>query len=298
LTSAGNVQVTVTTPDNHVGNLVLIISTTTGPVAALSASSLNFAAQLVTTTSTAQTITIANNGGSDLVFNSIAASGDFSQTNNCTSVAPGLNCSISVTFKPTAGGNRSGTLTINDNGASSPQVLSLSGIGNTFTINAGSSSVTVSAGQTAIYTLNVNAPGGLTGQVTFSCSNLPANASCSFNPPSASLSGNTTAVTVSIATAQQTASLVHSGVTVFAMLIFPVGLVGLGKIRRRKRGGRVALFIAVLLIGLVFLIAGCGGGSGGGGPHTVVTPAGTYTVTFTASGGGTSQSVPLTLVVQ
>jgi Abnormal spindle-like microcephaly-assoc'd, ASPM-SPD-2-Hydin/HYDIN/CFA65/VesB-like, Ig-like domain/Beta-propeller repeat len=301
LTSAGNLQVTVTTPDNHMGNLVLVITPAPPPppVAAVSASALNFPAQLVNTTSGAQIVTVANNGGSNLIFNSITASGDFSQSNNCSTVAPGSSCSISVTFKPTTGGSRSGALTINDNAATSPQGVNLGGVGSAIVINANSSSVTVNAGQTATYTLNLSAQGGLSGQVTFNCSNLPANASCSFNPPSAALSGSGVTITVSIATAQQTASLVHSAITVFAVVVFPMGLIGLGKVRRGKRGRAAALFCGTLLLGLLFLMAGCGGGgSPVGGPHTVLTPPGTYTVTFTANGGGTSQSLPLTLVVQ
>jgi hypothetical protein len=177
--------------------------------------------------------------------------------------------------------------------------VNLSGIGGAIVINANSSTVTVNAGQTATYTLNVSAQGGLSGQLTFSCSSLPTNASCSFNPPSTALNASGVTITVSIATAQQTASLVHSAATVFAVLVFPMGLIGLGKVRRGKRGRAAAGFFVALVLGAFFLMAGCGGGNGsGGGTRTVVTPAGTYTVTFTASGGGTSQSLPLTLVVQ
>jgi predicted ATPase len=40
-----------------------------------------------------------------------------------------LTCGISVTFKPTAMGTRSGTLTLHDNAANNPQVVNLSGTG-------------------------------------------------------------------------------------------------------------------------------------------------------------------------
>src|SRR5439155_6165936 len=55
-------------------------------------------------------------------------SGDFMQTNTCgTSVAAGANCTISVTFTPTATGIRTGAVTITDNIAGSPQTISLTG---------------------------------------------------------------------------------------------------------------------------------------------------------------------------
>src|SRR5207253_3020646 len=59
-----------------------------------------------------------------------ANSGDFAQTNNCgTTVAAGANCTINVTFTPTATGTRSGALTVTDNATNSPQTASLSGTG-------------------------------------------------------------------------------------------------------------------------------------------------------------------------
>ena len=67
----------------------------------------------------------------ELTVTNIAASGDYAQTNTCgTSVAAGANCTISVTFTPTATGSRTGAVTINDNAAGSPHIVSLTGTGN------------------------------------------------------------------------------------------------------------------------------------------------------------------------
>ena len=49
--------------------------------------------------------------------------GDFSQTNNCTSVAVGGSCTVNVTFKPTAAGARTGTLTVTSNANNSPTTV-------------------------------------------------------------------------------------------------------------------------------------------------------------------------------
>jgi hypothetical protein len=55
--------------------------------------------------------------------------GDFSQTNNCTSIAVGGSCTVTVTFKPTAAGSRAGTLTVTSNANNSPTTATLSGSG-------------------------------------------------------------------------------------------------------------------------------------------------------------------------
>ena len=65
---------------------------------------------------------------------SIAVSGanasDFAESNSCgSSVAAGANCTISVTFKPTAAGTRTAAVTLTDNATGSPQSASLSGTG-------------------------------------------------------------------------------------------------------------------------------------------------------------------------
>jgi len=85
-------------------------------------------------TSAAQTITLNNTGNAALTLTSIALTstnpGDFAQTNTCgSSVAAGTNCTISVTFKPTASGARTASVTLTDNATGSPQTVSLTGTG-------------------------------------------------------------------------------------------------------------------------------------------------------------------------
>ena len=102
------------------------------PAVLLSPGSLTFSAQIVGTPSTAQTLTLTNNGTGVLNITSITASGNFAPTNTCgTSVAAGANCAINVTFTPTAAGARTGTLTITDNASGSPHTVALSGTGTT-----------------------------------------------------------------------------------------------------------------------------------------------------------------------
>jgi Abnormal spindle-like microcephaly-assoc'd, ASPM-SPD-2-Hydin len=96
----------------------------------LSKSSLAFGSQALGTTSAAQSVTVTNNQAIPLSVSTIAATGDFAQKNNCgLTVAAGGKCKVSVTFTPTAVGTRTGSLTITDDAASSPQIVSLSGTG-------------------------------------------------------------------------------------------------------------------------------------------------------------------------
>lgn len=110
----------------------------TGGVAtvSLSTSSLAFAARNEGTTSIPQTVTLTNAGDANLTVSGAmfigANAGDFSlQSNTCgSSVAPGGNCTISVSFNPTAAGARSAILQIMSNATTSPDSVQLSGTGN------------------------------------------------------------------------------------------------------------------------------------------------------------------------
>ncbi|MGA2628826.1 MAG: choice-of-anchor D domain-containing protein [Terriglobia bacterium] len=100
------------------------------PSASLTPGSLTFNSQPVGYASAAQTVTLTNSGNAALSITRIAASGDFAETNACgASLAAGANCAISVTFTPSTGGTRSGTLTITDNAAGSPHTVTLTGTG-------------------------------------------------------------------------------------------------------------------------------------------------------------------------
>jgi len=100
------------------------------PVMALLPPSLTFAAQKVGTTSAVQQVTLSNPGATPLKITSIKISGDFAETNSCPKeLTTGKNCTISVTFSPTATGALAGTLTIKDSALSSAQLVALSGTG-------------------------------------------------------------------------------------------------------------------------------------------------------------------------
>jgi hypothetical protein len=164
---------------------------------------------MVKMTSSAQAVTISNTGAAALNLSSITTSGDFAQTNNCgASVAPGGQCTVSVTFTPTVGGTRSGALTISDDSLSgSPQTVTLSGSGLDFSISATPSSITVSAGNTANYTTTAKAVGGtFNSAIGFSCSGLPTAATCAFTPASVTPGSGSASTKITITTTKR-----HSG---------------------------------------------------------------------------------------
>lgn len=122
--------------DNAPGQLqtdALSGSGTTAAVVGLSPTFLNFGPQAITTTSAPRTVTLTNTGNAALGVDNISIGGtnpgDFVQTSNCISgpINPGESCTISVTFSPTATGNRAATVQIEDKAAGSPQMVTLTG---------------------------------------------------------------------------------------------------------------------------------------------------------------------------
>jgi len=101
-----------------------------GTFVAITPPALSFSAiRLVGTTSGSLTATLTNTGGVAVTIASIVADGDFAQSSNCGSLAPGAHCTIGVTFSPTASGSRIGTISVNSSDPGSPETLSLSGKG-------------------------------------------------------------------------------------------------------------------------------------------------------------------------
>lgn len=162
-------------------------------------SSLTFTSQVVATTSSSQPVTLINNGSAAATI-SIAASGDYGQTNNCNgSLNAGASCTLNVTFVPTDVGAISGAVTVTDNASNSPQVVNLSGTGATpIAISPGSITFgnqmvgTTSAAKTVTLTNNESATLNFTfaasgnyvavGSGSSPCGNsLAAKASCTMS---------------------------------------------------------------------------------------------------------------------
>ena len=320
-TCAVNVDFTPTTHGPRAGLLQLITSDAgspqtiilTGkgvaPNVALSGNALNFAAQQVGTTSAAQTVTLNNTGDGQLIITNVTALGDFSQSNTCgNAVAPRANCTISVTFAPTTSGNRTGSLSITDNASGSPHTVSLAGSATDFALAAaasGSTTATVTDGNTATYNLQVSSLNGFAGTVALGCAGAPALAVCTVAPSSVALSGPSSAFTVTVTTTAP--SLVTPPAAprewppikpLFIELALLVALFVFalkGRFQAKASGRRLRLAYALAIISIALVTAsGCGGG---GGVHNPGTPKGTSTLTITGTSGGANHTLDLKLTV-
>jgi hypothetical protein len=117
------------------GTVSVLLGTPAGPAVTLSPPSLNFGTELVGTSSAPQNVILTSIGSDTVNLDSIAASTNFSQRNNCgSSLAPGASCTITVKFKPSSPGTQ-GTVTITDNAPNSPQTVMLTGIGTVVTLS-------------------------------------------------------------------------------------------------------------------------------------------------------------------
>ena len=282
----------------------------------LSPSSLAFGPEVVSATSAAQQVTLTNGGGSALTISSVTTSGDFTQTNTCgTSISAATSCTISITFAPTQGGSRTGTLTVSDSALGSPHRVALSGTGQDFSIGvaAGSSALaTVTAGQSASYKLGITPVGGFNQAVTLTCSGAPSEATCSLSVGSVTLNGST-ASSVSVMVTTTAPGTVTgtkpvlplsgqiyclSGLLALAWLLAMLARFALGR-RRRVSLGAAAVSFGLSVVFVLF-VAGCGGGNVRGGPSNPGTAAGTYTLTVNGnvSLGSSSLTRNLSLTLQ
>ncbi len=188
-TAASGRNAALSFADDAAGSPQTLALTGTGvaPAISLTPTSLTYGSQGIGTTSTAQTITVTNNGTAALHVTSVTFTGtnagDFAKSaDTCTgaSVAALAACSVSVTFSPTATGARSATISFADDVVPSPQTVALSGTGvtvapgisfNNPTLTFANQGVgTTSAAQTVIVTNNGNASLHVTS-VTFTGTN-------------------------------------------------------------------------------------------------------------------------------
>ena len=311
LPTASGLQTGTLTITDYAGNSpqsVALSGTGVAPTVGLSTTALSFTAQTVSITSSPQTITLNNTGSGALTPLLVNTTGDFAQTNTCAgSVAPGASCTISVTFTPTTTGNRTGTLRLSDNAGNSPQTVTLSGTGQDFALSTSqgaSSSATIVPGQTATYSLIVNAESGFNQSVALTCAGVPMAASCTVSPSSVTpgtaftLLVTTTAPSVisprTIPPPRLPGSKVLLGLAM--LLVFAAwALIASRRLRARWRILPLALGLPLALA-----LASCGrGGPAPGSNHG--TPTGTYnlkvTGTFSSGSATLSHSITLTLNV-
>jgi hypothetical protein len=277
-----------------------LLATAVAPTVGLSTRTLGFGVVATGSTSAPQTLTVTNTGDTPLVISAVTIVGDYAQTNNCVaSLAPAATCQVSVTFTPHTDGELDGTLFLTDNAFDSPQrILLVGGVAPDFTFNLGAGNTgldSVTAGTTASYGVRIASTGGFAGNVTFTCSGAPANATCSLNPPSATLvQSGAINVIVSVST---TAHTTTSRLGTAPWMFFAAGVPLLWLARRKRRLLRGSLLL--LGVSALLVLPSCGGDKKKTTDNTQTgTPAGTYTLTVTATSGSTSHTQSLVLLVQ
>ena len=128
-TGSTDFPVTLTTASLK-ANFAAKISSTSAALALTFPATLTFSAQPVPVPSITQAVTLRNLGSATMTISSIAASGDYTQSNTCVpSLAAGAHCTITVTFTPTQSGARTGAVTVTSNASNSPTTINLTGTG-------------------------------------------------------------------------------------------------------------------------------------------------------------------------
>ena len=304
----------------------------TSPAVSFSTTNLSFAAITQGTSSSPQTVTVTNSGGAALQIFSVVLGGtdgsDFIMTNGCTAASYAINasCTIGVSFAPVGAGARAATVTLMDNTVNSPQVINIGGFANSaLTLGAapsGSTSATISAGQTAQYNLQVTPGAGYSGVVSLACSGAPQGAACQLPSTLQVSNGAVAPFTVTVTTTGAA-----SGTLPFRyfprLRPFPVPSAGVGltlgtlllllfvfgakrdSVQWPRFLAPASAFAAIALLAMLS-VAGCGGGSASiaAAPYTSgSTPQGTSTIVITPSATSSSgnalqlQPIQLTLTV-
>ena len=269
-----------------------------------SASSVESGASLtLTATVSAQSSGIAPSGTVQFINGSTPISGTVTYAGSAGSGSTGafasLQATLATSFSSTA------TITAKYSGdanyaASASAAITVTVIPG-FSLSANPASLTISApGQSGMSSITVSPTGGFTGTVTFSCTVPPkmTEATCSVNPSSLATSGST-AMTVATTGPHTVAALrnrpdlpIAGGAALLACLLL------LATPAKRRRLKMVCALPSIVLVAAVF--GGCGGGGSGGGGGTTDpgTPAGTYSVSVTASGGSISHTANVSVTVQ
>lgn len=211
----------------------------------------------------------------------------------------GSSSSFVVEFGAAVAGSQSGSMTITDNAPGSPHIVQLTGTGlagSEFTLVSefGSPSATVTAGQSAPYRLELATGPQFSGSIAMGVQGAPPGTSLIVFPVDRGDTFGVAPRTVGPLDVQITTRAVAVASNRVPGLWFGVAMaLGMLLVSRRKARAGSTLVACLLVLAISSFIA-CGGS------HTAdqKTPPGTYNVTFTATSGSVTQSVPATLIVQ
>lgn len=262
-----------------------------------SASTLSFGNVDLGATSAAQTLTITNYTNASIALTSIVISGDYSDTTTCGSALAGLStCTVTIVFKPTVIGVRTGTLTVNTNDTKYPVIsVALTGNGVDFSLALTPTSGSTIAGDGVSLSLLATPLGGFSAPITLSCTTNAGGSTCTPGSTTVTLSAATT-IPVAITTTSQY-TVIGYGALGSGGLLALAGLVAAAALWfGRRRTTLPRLMAAVLALGL---LSAAGLGCSGKLPDRNASPTypGTYTYTVSATDGTLTHTATYSLTV-
>ncbi len=234
--------------------------------------------------SSMQTLAVTNTASGTSAVPTITMTGDYAATTNCgATLATGASCTISVVFTPTTTGDRPGTLTV---GANLPTQLDGNGVDFSLTIAPGSGKV--EAGLSVGSATTATPIAGYNAGVTLSCVTDAPAATCGLATSFVGLSSAATTA-FSVSTVSEYAVVGYGGLGGRGWLWLAgsgTGILLLLQRRRTKgvlRGGVSLMLLAAVLVGATAGMTGCSGKLPA--KNASFTPAGSYTVTVSATDG-------------
>lgn len=294
LAAGKTVQVTVRNPNGGVSNaLPFTISNPEPTLSSLSTTS-------VTGGSAAFTLTVQ---GSNFVPNSIVR---WNGNDRATTYVNGTELQAAITTTDLATGGSAQVTVFNPapaGGTSGALAVDVS----SFTLSSSPSRVTITAGQSATYTVTLTPQfGSFDAAVTFSCAGLPSKCTASFSPTSATPGAAAVTTTLTLTTTATSRASGTTGVALFGttgyrpptlglfalVLALLTGNVFCLRLQRRVSSRWLA---ACAIICLVIVIGSCS--AGGGDDMYNGTPKGTHTISVQGTSGNMTVPSSITLVV-
>jgi hypothetical protein len=185
---------------------------------------------------------------------------------------------------------------ISFNSTCAPQAGSSSNL----SFSASPSSLVITPGQTGSFTLTAKTQSGsFNNPISLSCSSVPSSLNCSFSPASITPGSGTatSVVTVSAASVAATNSARPGGiVSIYATWLFPLGIVGLPFLGRKRNKHGFQLLSVLILASLGISTVSCGGKSSG--TQNTALAGSNYSVTINGTSASSQLSTLVNITVQ
>jgi hypothetical protein len=231
-------------------------------------------------------------------------------TNLGTATLSGGSASLTTSFANAGSVSVTASYAGDENNLSSvSSPVTVTVVAPSFAVAVSPSSATISAGQSATFTITVTPAGGFASAVGLSCGALPSESSCVFSSQSVTPSnGQPAQAKLTISSSASSADLQHNmhglpgrdpwlpGGAIMSL----AGLLGFLRnraVRRRYHCWLRAMSLWIIICGVGMFLIGCGGNST---PTNSGTPVGTSNITISASvaGGTSTQTASIQLIVQ